>query len=224
MFAGAAPLHGCDVRLSEPFEIRFTFHTIVQKGNLMKRQERDFVALFNAFWYRDFPITKHRVEISRRALWTTHIASTVKQCADHLGLFTCFETGGKTDAVIEYADAKKWAKIEWEWLQPAHEKVNEIEKLAAAALEDVAEVFIFIGYSNTANHDENIEAIHEQWKNIDKPLIAFIVTFSKNNGKREFELLQTHFFSGKNKRMLRKQKALPWEVNGTKWQAQANMS
>ena len=190
----------------------------------MKRQERDFVALFNAFWYRDFPITKQRIEISRRALWTTHIASTVKQCADHLGFFTCFETGGKTDAVIEYSDARKWAKIEWEWLQPIHEKVNEIDKLATAALEDEADAFIFIGYSNTTDHDENIDAIHKQWKDIDKPLLAFLVTFSRQNGKRHFELLQTHFFQGNSHRMLRKQKALPWEVDGTKWHAQANAS
>jgi len=187
----------------------------------MRRQERDFVALFNAFWYRDFPITKQRVEISRRALWTTHIAVTVKQCADHLGLFTCFETGGKTDAVIEYANAKRWAKVEWEWYQPTHEKVNEIYKLAAAASEDEVDAFIFIGYSNKADHDENIKTISKQWECIDKPLLVFLVTFSRQNGKRQFQLLQTHLFQGKAHKMLRQQKALPWEIPGTKWHAQA---
>lgn len=188
----------------------------------MKRKERDFVALFNAFWYRDFPITKQRLEISRRALWTTHIASTVKQCADHLGLFTCFETGGKTDAVIELSCGRKWAKVEWEWLQPAHEKVNEIAKLADSAKDGEADVYIFIGYSNIGEHDENKDTIYNQWKNIDKPLIAFLVTFSRQSGKREFELLQTHFFQGATHKMLRKQKALPWEVEGTKWHAQVD--
>ena len=179
--------------------------------------EKDFVVLFNAFWYRDFPITKHKEEISRRALWTTHIASTVKQCADHLGLFTCFETGGKTDAVIEYSNAKKWAKIEWEWREPKLEKVNEIKKLAEAAFKDESEVCIFIGYSNKKDHEKNLEAIGEQWKNLNKPLLVFLVTFERKNKKRKFYLLQTHYFHGTHKEMLREQKALPWEVEGTKW-------
>jgi hypothetical protein len=188
----------------------------------MSQKKGDFVVLFNAFWYRDFPITKQKEEISRRALWTTHIASTVKQCADHLGLFTCFETGGKTDAVIEDSDANKWAKIEWEWREPKYKKVNEIKKLAEAALKDESEVCIFIGYSNTKDHEKNLDAIGEQWKDVNKPLIVFLVTFLKKKKKRQFYLLQTHYFHGKTKRMLREQKALPWEAEGTKWHVSAD--
>ena len=190
----------------------------------MKRKERDFVSLFNAFWYRDFPITKERTEISRRALWTTHIASTIKKCADHLGLFTCFETGGKTDAVIEYADTQKWAKVEWEWIQPHDEKVNEINKLAESAKIEDAETFIFVGYSNKSRIDENISAIQAHWGKTSKPLIVFLVTFSFETKKREFELLRTYLFKDGAHKMLRKQKALPWDVKGTKWQAQTSSS
>ena len=129
----------------------------------MKRRTRDFVALFNAFWYRDFPITPDRNDISRRALWTTHIASTVKMAADHLGLYTCFETGGKTDAVIQDSNRKVWAKAEWEWAQAKFETVNEIKKLADAASE--ADTFFFFGYSRTddESHQSNLEAIGQQW-------------------------------------------------------------
>lgn len=185
----------------------------------MKRRSRDFVALFNAFWYRDFPITPDRIDISRRALWTTHIASTVKQAADHLGLYTCFETGGKTDAVIQDAVSKVWAKVEWEWAQPLSEKVNEIEKLALA--QDEADVFIFIGYSRTDNgsHQANVASIAKQWEGVSKPLLVFLVTFSYSLKRRHFDQIQTHVFEGSNHKMIRKQEALPWDIAGTKWNA-----
>lgn len=184
----------------------------------MKRKDRDFIALYNALWYRDFPVTPMRLDINRRALWTTHIASTIKQCADLLGHFTCFETGGKTDAVVENASGKKWMKIEWEWFQPHSENVNEIDKLAAA-VED-AETFVFIGYSRSdePSHSElNISKIIGIWGVIDKPLIVFLVTFSRDHGKRIFEKLQTHVIQGGRHRQIREQPALPWEVPGTKW-------
>lgn len=185
----------------------------------MKRRTRDFVALFNAFWYRDFPITPDRIDISRRALWTTHIASTVKLAADHLGLYTCFETGGKTDAVIQDSSTRVWAKAEWEWTQAKVEAVNEIQKLALA--EDEADTFFFIGYSRTDNgfHQQNLDAIDIQWKKTNKPLVAFLVTFTYSRGRRHFQELQTHYFMGGKHKQLRTQEALPWQVPGTKWHA-----
>lgn len=188
----------------------------------MKRRSTDFVALFNAFWYRDFPITPDRIDISRPALWTTHIASTVKLTADHLGLYTCFETGGKTDAVIQDSDARAWAKAEWEWTPAKVETVNEIKKLASAAGE--ADTFIFFGYSRTDNdtHQLNLEAIDRQWKGINKPLVVFLVTFSYSKGRRRFQELQTHLFVGGKHKLVRTQEALPWQVLGTKWHASAH--
>jgi len=184
----------------------------------MNRRDRDFVTLYNALWYRDFPITPNRLDINRRALWTTHIASTVKQSADLLGLFTCFETGGKTDAVIEDATGRRWAKIEWKWYQPHTERVNEIDKLVSAV--DEADTFIFIGYSRSdePGHSEmNIDKILNTWGDTEKPLIAFLVTFSRELGRRRFETLQTHLIQRGKHRQLREQPALPWEAPGTKW-------
>ncbi len=189
----------------------------------MKRitsRDKDFVTLFNALWYRDFPITPVRLEISKRALWTTHIATTVKQCADLLGLFTCFESGGKTDAVIEDAKGKKWAKVEWEWYQPHKEQVNELSKLANSIEE--ADTFIFIGYSRVDephHHSENLRKLAKEWGNIDKPLFGFLVTFEKG---RQFKKIQTYLIRSGQIKMLREQNALPWEVEGTKWQAQVS--
>lgn len=186
----------------------------------MKRRAKDFVSLFNAFWYRDFPITPDRIDISRRALWTTHIASTVKLAADHLGLYTCFESGGKTDAVIQDSQSQTWSKIEWEWDQAKKESVNEIDKLAKASSENT-EIFFFIGYSRTDNeaHQQNLDSIAKQWGNIDKPLVAFLITYSYTKNRRHFQELQTHIFEKGQHKLLRIQEALPWQVHGTKWQA-----
>lgn len=184
----------------------------------MIRRDRDFVALFNALWYKDFPITPGRLDINRRALWTTHIATTVKQAADMLGLYTCFETGGKTDAVVEDANGKKWAKIEWEWSQPKNNDVNELDKLVASA--DEAETFIFIGYSRLDHHNANLEKIIKTWGGINKPLLVFLVTFDLTKKKRVFESLQTHLFQGGKHKRLREQEALPWLATGTKWAVQ----
>lgn len=164
-------------------------------------------------------MTANRIDISRRALWTTHIASTVKLAADHLGLYTCFETGGKTDAVIQDSESTVWSKVEWEWTPAKSESVNEIEKLADAA--GGAEVFFFIGYSRTDNqtHQANLDAIAKQWSHIDKPLVVFLITFSYAKKRRHFREVQTHLFIGARHKLLRRQEALPWQVPGTKWMA-----
>lgn len=99
--------------------------------------------------------------------------------------------------------------------------MNEIQKLASAANE--ADTFFFIGYSRTDNdtHQQNLDAIGRQWKGIDKPLIAFLVTFSYSKKRRHFEKLQTHLFVGGQHKQVRAQEALPWQVLGTKWHASA---
>lgn len=188
----------------------------------MKRRERDFIALFNALWYQDFPVIPGHEDLGRRAVWTTHIASTVKKCSDLMGLFTCFESGGRTDAVVQNANREAWAKVEWEWLQPRHEKVNEIQKLAEAS--EQADAFIFIGYSRAEHHAENLAKIKETWGNLDKPLITILVTFSYKGSRRQFDLVQSHYIKNGRHRQTRKQPALPWQVEGTKWAAQAGVT
>lgn len=183
----------------------------------MKRRERDFMALFNALWYQDFPVIPGHEDLGKRAVWTTHIASVVKKCSDLMGLFTCFESGGRTDAVIQNVRREAWAKVEWEWYQPKNTKVNEITKLAEAY--EQAEAFIFIGYSRSEHHAENLAKITKTWGNFDKPLIAILVTFSYEAGRRHFDLVQSHYVKNGRHKQVRKQPALPWNVDGTKWTA-----
>jgi hypothetical protein len=186
-----------------------------------RRRERDFVTLFNALWYRDFPIIRDHEDISQRAMWTTHIASVVKQCADLLGFFTRFETGNRTDAVIQKPSDKDsyWAKVEWEWKQALLERVNEIGKLAAA--DGTADVFIFVGYSKSENVQKSLEKIERDWKTAQRPLLVFLIIFDVKSDRRSFRTIQTHRFVNGMRRKLREQHALPWQVPGSKWQAMA---
>lgn len=122
---------------------------------------------------------------------------------------------GKTDAVIEDASGRKWAKIEWEWIQPYRDDVNEVAKLASAV--DEADTFIFIGYSRADHAEENINKLLNAWGEIKKPLIAFIITFTLEAGRRKFATLQTHVVQSGKYWKQREQMALPWETEGTKW-------
>src|SRR5688500_336555 len=87
----------------------------------------DFATLFNAFWYKDFPLTKGYKAIGSRADWTIHIGIYMRSCADLMGFFTYFESGGRTDAIICNNEEMDIARIEWEWWEASSNKVNEIQ-------------------------------------------------------------------------------------------------
>ena len=182
----------------------------------MRKRDRDFVALFNALWYKDFPIVRGHEHLGKRALWTTHISSVIKQCADLMGFFTCFETGNRTDAVIKKASDNIWAKVEWEWKELSDEKINELDKLASAAKE--ADLMVFVGYSHKNKYANNKKKIHDSWKGIKTPLIVFLITFDKREQKiRKFDKLETFLFKEGKIKMIKRQEAYPWRVEETKW-------
>jgi hypothetical protein len=186
-----------------------------------KRREKDFVALFNALWYRDFPIIRGHEHLARRAMWTTHIASVVKGCADLMGFFTRFETGNRTGAVIQKPSGGNWARIEWEWIQPFRSNVNEFEKLSEAI--DDADSFIFVGYSNIDNIDKSISAIKKAWTNPSKSLLVFLVTY-KGQRKRAFQTVQTYKVISGKAHFIREQQALPWNVPDSRWEPTSQLA
>ncbi len=193
------------------------------------RRERDFVSFFNGFWYRDFPIIETFEDVGRRAVWTTHIASVVKRCADLMGAFTCYETGNRTDAVIQFIDKDEptsritWAKAEWEWRRANMPDVNEIRQLAEACNNHECEVAIFVGFCTPEKLEETNRVIIAQWRDVERPLLAFMIDFEVRNGRRRFLNLHSLRYSMSNNgevsvRSLRPpQAALPWEVNGSRW-------
>lgn len=181
----------------------------------MSTRINDFSTLFNALWYRDFPVALGHIEYAKRADWTTHIASTVRQVANLMGLFPCFESGGRTDAEIKLATKQVWAKIEWEWDQPKEDRVGELDKLAGASAD--CDVCVFIGYSQNSFHEANLAKIQAAWAGVEKPLIVLLITFDCDAGNRYFDLLQTYCFTASSSRLVREQPALPWCVQGSRW-------
>src|SRR5262249_4519625 len=75
----------------------------------------DFATLFCHMWYRDCPLHPAFRRDAQRADWTTHTGLTVRGIADLMGLFTCFESGERNDAVLRDNQSKAIAVLEWEW-------------------------------------------------------------------------------------------------------------
>lgn len=186
----------------------------------MKNTISDFISLFNAFWYRDFPLSQSYKKLGSRAEWTTHIGSCVKSCADMLGYFTYFESGIRTDAIIRNNQGDDIAHIEWEWWQPHLKKVNEIKKLFSEKKH--AEFSVFFSYSrqdeDKKDHDRNLKSIQTQWGQSPYPLVVFLVTFHRENNTRQFHELETYLVQNGNMKKVRSQPALPWQKTGSRWE------
>jgi len=202
---------------------------VVRVRDARRRRIRDFIALFNALWYRDFPLTRGYEDDTSRALWTTHIASVVKQCADLLGLQTRYETGGRTDAVIQFpGNGEIWAHLEWEWAQAFLSKINEFSKLSERS--NRSQVCYFIGYSESDMLSKTLERIKTDWKRIEKPLICFLIVFKRGKKAkhqrivRHFREFQTYEFKAGQCKLLRKQPALPWEVKHSRWEVASSVA
>lgn len=181
----------------------------------MKRIERDIVALFNTLWYKDFPLSETRKSNSSRAEWTTHIGICVRSLSDLLGYFTHYEEGIRTDAIIKDNKERAIANIEWEWNQPFKEKVNEIKKLYK--IRKTADISIFIGYCENKREKINLERIKKIWRCDDRKLVVFLIKFHREKSIRVFDTLDTYIFTKKIKRA-RSQPALPWMLQGTRWE------
>ena len=185
----------------------------------MQDKTTDFISLYNAFWYRDFPVVNGPIDFAKRADWTTHIATSIRQIASLMGLFSCFESGGRTDAELTFANRKVWAKVEWEWDEPRDHKPNEGEVSKLASASGKAEVCVFIGYSQQKHLEANLGLIGEAWGDVAKPLIVLLTTFEQEGPWRYFKELQTYTFDSRGVTKVREQPALPWEVENSRWQS-----
>ena len=178
----------------------------------------DFVALFNAYWYRDFPLVRTHKEEASRAEWTTHIGVCVKACADLMGYFTCFEQGNRTDAIVKDREGKHVAHIEWEFVQPFRPGFNEARKLAKLRKRVRPRFSALVIYTTDKSYRENVDIVASQWGKTDHPLILFLITFDFKSKHRRLRDLETHIFLNGKIKKLRAQKALPWNVKGTRWE------
>lgn len=179
----------------------------------MKRIERDFITLFNCLWYRDFPVTE-KDDVAGRADWTIHLGLVVRQCASLLGARALFEKGGRTDAVIRFSETQVLSFVEWEWKR-AHTDINEIDKLLERTDKCVFQTFI--GYSRINDIDAALERTRQKWKDADKPLIVFLITYELSGRVRSFQELRTYIFAKGKYKKVRSQPALPWLINRNKF-------
>lgn len=179
----------------------------------MKRIERDFVTLFNYLWYKDFPVTE-TTGLANRANWTIHMGLVIRQCASLLGARALFESGGRTDAVVQYSDNDVLTFVEWEWKR-AHTDINEIEKLRSKASQAAFQTFI--GYSRVEDVQEALDRTLSTWTDAESPLIYFLITYDVVKGSRHFNELVTYQFTKNRYKKIRSQPALPWMVNRKKF-------
>lgn len=193
---------------------------LIKLTNAEGHKEDDFIVLFNALWYRDFPFIPGHEPERRRAMYTAHLNSVVKGCADLMGFFTLFEESSRTDAIIRKANGRPWAKIELEWVSPRRkDKVNEIQKLGIAAERDQADNFVFVGHSSKNLLSENIKVIEDQWPSKLRHLLAFLIVGEAAGKQRRLLTLQTYRVQSSRAKRVREQHAYPWEVPNTRWQA-----
>lgn len=191
----------------------------------------DFSTLFAHMWYRDFPLQRSLREKAQRADWTTHIGIAVRSAADLMGLFTHFESGGRTDAVLR--DAKgAVAFLEWEWdaVHRGDTVVNEFNKLKDHCTGDPEVRFAgLIGYARetspcdklnyTKRSTKVLESYVTRWTGELPPLLLVVVHFEwrgKPRGRRFINMTIDEVRGGSRYR-LREQPAYPWDVSGSRW-------
>lgn len=180
----------------------------------MKRVERDFICLFNCLWYQDFPVFKG--EYINRSNWTIHVGLVMRECAKLMGARTFFEQGGRTDAVLRYPDKQILSYVEWEYIQADRDSVNELDKL----LDKNNDCYFstFISYCQPENVNVVLEKANNIWSEASKPLIFFLITYKAQPGKkRHFLELRSYFFSKGRCKLIRKQPALPWDIEQRKY-------
>jgi hypothetical protein len=201
----------------------------------------DFATIFAHMWYRDFPLQISWREKAKPADWTTHISIAVRSTADLMGLFTSFESGGRTDALLCDNSKKVVAALEWEWaaLHRGDTIINEFNKLRELCAKTEFKDLCFAGLVGYARENsarsradradygsllaEVLERYTKRWPKEGPPLLLVLVHF-ENAGKvedhqrRKFTKLTMHKIEAQSTTLLREQPARPWDVTGSRWE------
>jgi hypothetical protein len=191
----------------------------------------DFATIFAHMWYRDFPLQRSLREKAQRADWTTHIAIAVRSTADLMGLFTCFESGIRTDAVLRDSKGANVAALEWEWAALHSGKVIEFQKLVDLCGESKFKGLQFAGllvYGRTGGTDYSertekvLEGYEADWPQELPPLLLVVIHFEgigkdERLQRRQFQDMTMYEIAGGSKKFLRQQPAFPWDVAGSRW-------
>jgi hypothetical protein len=189
----------------------------------------DFATIFAHMWFRDFPLQHSTREKAQRADWTTHIGIAVRSTADLMGLFTCFESGGRTDAELRDIQGVV-AKLEWEWEALHTGKVNEFEKLKRACGEPSEKRLRFaalVVYGRKdgdydAKTNKVLERYQKEWTKDLPPLLLVVIHYDfigkdERLQRRQFQEMNFYKIAGGKQKLLRSQPANPWDVNASRW-------
>ena len=203
----------------------------------------DFATIFAHMWYRDFPLQPSFRLKAERADWTTHIGIAVRSTADLMGLFTHFESGGWTDAVLKDNGGHAVAALEWEWssLHRGDAVVTEFKKLMGCCAKEELRGLRFaclIGYARSGigsrgagDYAERTAAVldsyEKRWVGDLPPLLLVAIHFDTTGQRkagREFTRVAMDVIKGGTRKPLREQTAYPWKVTGSRWEQEGRSS
>jgi hypothetical protein len=179
----------------------------------------DFATIFAHAWYRDFPIQKTYRDAAKRADWTIHLGIAVRSTAELLGLFSHFESGGRTDAVLRDASKNAIAALEWEWTR-LQRQPKELRKLKDNCTKKEFTGLRFaclIGYSKEHEAATDLAWVEPKWDGVPIPLLLVVIHFRWKLDQRHFTKLTLHRIQNGKAVLLREQPAYPWEVKGARW-------
>ena len=154
-----------------------------------------------------------------------------------MGLFTCFESGVRTDAILRDSNRKVVAALEWEW-QALHKGGNEFSKLCDHCGKDKTDCPRFAGLISYSRETSNqpgadqadysslsakvLEDYTRKWPAQAPPLLLVLIHY-ENAGRdehfqaRKFKQMRFYQIKGHKRETLREQSAWPWEVVGSRW-------
>lgn len=177
----------------------------------------DFATLYSYHWYHGFPLDGWNRENGSISDWTTHATITFRNTADLFGYFVHFESGGnKTDAVVRDRNGEDIVFAEWEWKDPSSVEINEPRKLSKACAEKDPQFCFLLTYVEKNRLVDVVSEICDEWPHR-RQLILCAVTYH-TGGYREFKDLVFFEISCGNHIEIRRQAALPWKREGTKWE------
>lgn len=180
----------------------------------------DFSTLFSYLWHNEFPLDGWNREHGSPSDWNIHTALTVRKTAELFGLFVHFESGNRTDAVIKDRLGTPVAFAEWEWQSPAETEINEPQKLSKAYTESKPQFCFLLTYTPENKLDDVLHNLQLNWQH-SGPLLAGFITY-EGRTYRTFKSLCFFEIRKDSVCMLRKQEALPWNVEGSKWHTKNN--
>ena len=186
----------------------------------------DFATLFQYFWHRDFPVGGGpRAVGARRSDWTIHTGVVVRNIGDLMGLWTRFESGRRTDAVLRSGEGDEIA-VEWEWQGIWNQnELNKLKDYKVWSREKENHRPLKYSVLITYTHPPDIEKVHnhveEEWAGARWPLLLILIDVEESDkflsGKEFINLNMSLFESGGQRAFLRSAPAFPWNVGSSRW-------